>query len=287
MSFLETPRFPDRISLRMEGGPTWSTKVVILSSGYEQRNIEWSAARMRYNIGVAITSQTELDEIISWMRCLRGRGHGFRIKDPIDYSATTSEGYVGTAGTGDGTPTGQMYKVYSVGALSETRLISKPVTGTCTFYVDGVADSGASLDTTTGIVTWSALDSASITGAVPASGDATTLSLADALSGAQVGDKVYITGISGTIGTPLNSAAHTIQAISGSPNSVLDLATDTDGLAYTSGGTAYLYPQSRHALRWAGQFDVPVRFDLDALRLLIKTIRFQRFEDVPLVEIRV
>jgi len=286
VSFLETPRFPDRISMNMEVMVNWSTRVVILSSGYEQRNIEWAAARLRYNIGTAITSATELAELIGWMRALRGRGHGFRIKDWTDYTATVADGYVGTTGVGDGTPTGQLYKIYTLGALSEARPIAKPVSGTVTATLDGNAIS-PTLDTTSGTFTFSALDTASISAATPASGDATTLTMSDALAGAQVGDKVYITGITGTIGNTLNNAAHTIQGISGSPESVLDLAVDTSGLAYTSGGTASLYPQARHALRWAGQFDVPVRFDSDAIRMLVKSTRFQRLGDIPLVEIRI
>lgn len=288
MSFLETPRFPDRISQNMEVSISWSTRVVLLASGYEQRNIEWSAARARYNIGTAIKSADELKEIIAWIRATQGRGHGFRIKDPTDYQTTAADddGYIGTGGVGDGTPTGQLYKVYVTGALSEARLISKPVSGQVVFYLDGNLIT-PTLDTTTGIATFTVLDSASVVNATPASGNATTVELSDALAGAQVGDKVYLSGLLGTIGNTLNGSAHTIQGISGSPNSILDLAVDTSGLSYTSGGTASFYPQARHSLRWVGEFDVPVRFDSDALRMLVKTTKFQRMSDIPIVEIRV
>jgi uncharacterized protein (TIGR02217 family) len=289
MTFLETPRFPDRISAGMESGPSWNTQVVIIRSGYEQRNQEWSASRMRFNIGTAITSPEELAEVISWMRALRGQAHGFRIKDWTDYSTTVSDdnGYVNTDGLGSGASTGQLYKYYAVGALSESRIINKPVTGTVTVYMDGVSIS-VSVDTTTGIVTYSAaLDSASVTAATPASGDATTLTINDSLSGLQVGDKVYISGITGSIGNTLNGSAHTVQGISGSPETVLDLAVDTTGLSYSSGGTAALYPQARHSLRWAGEFDVPVRFGTDVMNMLVKNTRFQRWNDIPILEIRV
>ena len=221
------------------------------------------------------------------MRALKGRTHGFRIKDPVDNSVTTTEGYVGTGGVGDGTPTGQMYKFYEIGALSESRLISKPVVGTVTFYYDGNALVPASLDTTSGIATWSALDTAAVVSATPASGDATTLELSDALSGAVVGDKVYLSGIVGSIGTPLNGVSHTIQGISGSPEAIYDIDVDTSGLSYSSGGTAGYYPQASKTLRWAGEFDVPVRFGSDAMMLLVKTTSFQRWSDLPILEIRV
>lgn len=288
MSFLETPRFPDRISFNMESGPTWSTRVVILQSGREQRNIEWSAPRMRYNVATAINSVADREEIIAWMRCLRGQAHGFRIKDPIDFSVDSDDGYINEGGVGNGTPTGQLYKYYSIGALSQAREITKPVSGTVTFYMDSteMISPAPSLDTTTGVVTFMAEDSASVMNACPATGGATTLTLDRALSGLSVGDKIYLVGISGTIGNTLNGAAHTVQAISASPP-IYDLATDTDGLSYTSGGTAAWYPQARHSLRWVGEFDVPVRFETDSLRLIAKTTDFQRWPDIPIVEIRV
>ena len=39
----------------------------------------------------------------------------------------------------------------------------------------------------------------------------------------------------------------------------------TTGLT-ASGGTAYEYPQATDALTWAGDFDVPARFDTDEMR---------------------
>lgn len=286
MTFLETPRFPDRISANMESGPTWATRVVLLKSGYEQRNIEWSHARMRFNIGTAITTAAELAEIITWLRAIRGRAHGFRVKDWLDFSTAIDTGYVNTGGVGDGNPTGQLYKFYELGALSESRIIQKPIDG-AVIYHDGVVLAGTSVATATGIVTLPALDTAAVVSATPATGDATTLELADALSGAVVGSKVYLSGITGSIAATLNGSAHTIQGISGSPNAVYDLAVDTNGLAYTSGGTASLYPQAAKSLRWVGEFDVPVRFGSDSLRMLAKTTQFQRISDLELVEIRV
>jgi len=285
MSFIETPAFPDRIAANMEGGPTWATRVVVLQSGHEQRNIEWSAARMRYNLGTAIKSAAELVEVLAWMRCLRGRAHGFRIRDPIDHSATVANGYVGTVGVGDGTPTGQLHKYYSVGALNEARQINKPRTGTVSFLYDGSPITPSALDTTTGVVTWSAFASQSVVTVTP--GATTDVELAANLSGLLVGDKLYLSGLTGTIGAALNGLAHTVLTISGGSSEIYELDIDTTGLAYTSGGTGAFYPQASKSLRWAGQFDVPVRFMNDAMALMIQTTRFQQWNDIPLVEIRV
>ena len=52
--FLETPRFPDSISFYSQGGPGFSTTVIILNSGYEQRTINWTNSRNGYDISNAM-----------------------------------------------------------------------------------------------------------------------------------------------------------------------------------------------------------------------------------------
>ena len=44
MTFHET-RFPDDIAYGVSGGPAYSTSVVSTAFGYEQRNMNWLAAR--------------------------------------------------------------------------------------------------------------------------------------------------------------------------------------------------------------------------------------------------
>jgi len=289
MSFLETPRFPDRISLNMEAGPTWSTRIVVVQSGYESRNVQWSAPLMRYNLGTAIQSAADREEIFAWMRCLRGQGYGFRLRDPIDYRVDLTNGYVNSDGLGNGTPNGQLYKFYALGAFNQAREITKPVYGALpSFYLDAVEmiSPAPDLDTASGLVTFYPQDSAAVVGAVPISAGATSVTLTRMLAGVQIGDKLYVSGISGTIAAALNGAAHTVQAIEPSP-ATYELAVATDGLGYASGGLAALYPQQRQVLRWVGEFDVPVRFETDSLRLLAKTTNFQRWRDIPLVEIRI
>jgi hypothetical protein len=242
---------------------------------------------MRYNVATAIASAEDREEIISWMRCLRGQAYGFRIKDPIDFSVDIDNGYINEDGVGNGTPDGQLYKYYSIGALSQSRIINKP-TGTLVLYQDGfqLNSPSPSVDTTTGEVTFNAEDSASVVSIASGTGGVTSLTLDRQLSGAIVGDKIYLSGVNGTMSTVLNGLAHTIQAMDASP-AFYELLVSTDGLTYTSGGTASFYPQERHSLRWVGEFDVPVRFETDSLRLIAKTTDFQRWSDIPIVEIRI
>ena len=41
-------QFPPDISYDVTGGPEYSTDTVVTSSGYEQRNINWSQAKGKY-----------------------------------------------------------------------------------------------------------------------------------------------------------------------------------------------------------------------------------------------
>lgn len=161
MAFIET-RFPEDIAYGSLGGPEYATDIIEMQSGFEQRNINWSAARGRYNVAHGIKTQSQLDELIAFFRARKGRAHSFRFKDWTDYSAVAQ-----SIGTGDDSSTDfQLTKSYSSGSIVETRIIAKPVAGTVKIYVDAVEQvSGVSVDTTTGIVTFST---------APANGEAIT-----------------------------------------------------------------------------------------------------------------
>lgn len=286
MSFIETPAFPQTISYGAVGGPEYKTDVVEIDSGYEQRNVRWSQSRNKYKISMPLTG-TGKDDLIAWFRAVKGRGHGFRLKDWSDYLVTVSNGRMGTSPNGAGAPANQLTKYYATGALDEYRLIRKPIVGTVQVFRGGVlqtAGVGAgnyALDTTTGIVTFVADATANVTNVSIASNAVITLSASVGVSGS---GKLYLSGITGSVGTVLNGIAHTIL---GGSTTVITIATSTLGLAYVSGGTAGKYAQPTEALTWSGQFDVPVRFDADYLGLLLEGPPVYRGEEMLLTEIRV
>lgn len=294
MAFYETPRFPDSIAYGAQGGPSWQTVVIATQSGAEQRNQNWAAARHRWNVGYTARTQSERDDINAFFLAMAGRLHGFRFKDWGDFDATSSEGRLNTGAVGDGTPTYALYKRYTYGAVSRDRRIAKPVVGTVTVYRNAVAATAGAgagqyaLDTTAGTVTWVADDSEAITGhTVGASHQFTT---AADITGLAIGKKVYITGATGTAATTLNSVAHTISNKSGAGPYTWTISTTTTGLT-ASGGTAYAYPQASDALTWAGQFDVPCRFDTDQIDWEIVNrsggVLLFVAQTIPVVEIRV
>ncbi|MDD5247523.1 MAG: DUF2460 domain-containing protein [Rhodocyclaceae bacterium] len=142
--FYESPRFPEAISYGAEGGPGYSTDVVTLNSGYEQRNANWSVPRASYNVSHGVKTQADMATLIAFFRLMQGRAHGFRYKDWVDFTDNGFGVFRALSAT-----TFQMAKSYVSGASSVLRDIRKPVVGS--IVITGGA--GAVLDTTTGIVT--------------------------------------------------------------------------------------------------------------------------------------
>lgn len=161
MSFHET-RFPSAISLGADGGPERRTDVVVLGSGYEERNSRWANSRRSYNAGYGVKSLDDLYTVIAFFEERRGRLYGFRWKDPMDFKSCPPLGVTSaldqTIGTGDGTSAAfQLKKIYGSAHAPWSRDITKPVAGTVSVAVDGdVRTHGThfTVDTTAGIVTF-------------------------------------------------------------------------------------------------------------------------------------
>ncbi len=150
MTFHEI-RFPDDIAYGATGGPEYLTTVVATASGFEQRNVNWAAARGRWNVASGLKNQTQLNSLIAFFRARKGRAYGFRFKDWTDYKA-----FAQPLGIGDGTNKNfQLVKSYASGTAGEIRTITKPVQGTVKPYLAGVQQtSGWSVNTTNGVLTF-------------------------------------------------------------------------------------------------------------------------------------
>jgi uncharacterized protein (TIGR02217 family) len=148
MSFVEA-QFPADISYGSSGGPEYSTDIVMTYGGHEQRNINWSQARARFNVAHGVKTKAQLDALIAFFRARKGRAIGFRFKDWTDYKASGQ-----MLGTGNGALTQfQLVKTYASGATEELRIITKPVNGTVKIYLNGALQSiGYTVNFTTGLV---------------------------------------------------------------------------------------------------------------------------------------
>jgi uncharacterized protein (TIGR02217 family) len=268
---MESPRFPTTLSAGAIGGPTWKTEIIELLSGREQRNATWSQPKQRYAVSFENQTQEVMDVLDAFIRNVQGRFDGFRFKDPRDNTCTTTNGRLDVSGFGTGVPAYQLQKIYVTGSRASTRKIRKPVSGSVTIYRSaspvtvGGAPGNISIDYATGIVTFVADSSSAVSGI--SAGGSTVVTLGANLPQLSIGEKLYLSGITGTIGAALNGLAH---AISNIASNVYTISTATTGLTYSGGGTGAAYPQGSESLLWEGPFDVPVRFDVDAMEALMR-----------------
>ncbi len=167
MAFHEV-RFPDNISRGARGGPERRTQIVELASGDEERNASWANSRRRYDVAYGIRRADDLAAVVAFFEARNGRLHGFRFKDWGDHKSCLPSGTPSpndqAIGTGDGATTAfQLVKRYASSAQSWTRTIAKPVAGTVRIALGGVEQpSGWSVDTATGVVTFSAAPGAGV-----------------------------------------------------------------------------------------------------------------------------
>ena len=144
-TFIETPRFPERISLASNGGPGFANDVVGTDGGSEYRTIHWDQPLHSYVISQPPTSDEEKStELKAFFLYVHGRAIGFRFKDWTDYKVSAAQGKFQSITS----TTFQMMKRYVVGSIYFERKITKPVS-TVTI-VGGVTPV---VDYTTGIVT--------------------------------------------------------------------------------------------------------------------------------------
>lgn len=176
MAFHER-RFPTRISYGSQGGPGFNTFVNVLGSGSDERIPRWATPKHAYNVVNGIKSWDDYAELRRFYLARHGVANGFRFFDWMDHTSAAN----GTdapafddqvIGVGDGATTQfQLRKTYQDGSESRTRVITKPIHGETiegsgfgaadlTFNVligvnGSAVGSGWSVDTTTGIVTFS------------------------------------------------------------------------------------------------------------------------------------
>lgn len=167
--------FPRDISYGSTFGPTFSTDVVTMRNGSEQRNINWTYQRCSGDLSTGIRKEADFNRFYNFWMLMRGKAFGFRYYDWGDH-----EGQYMLLGIGDGSTTKfQLMKNYidDVMDIMYQRKISKPITDTVkVFTYDAsaltlndialqrkikaeftatapTALKGVTVDTTTGIIT--------------------------------------------------------------------------------------------------------------------------------------
>jgi uncharacterized protein (TIGR02217 family) len=165
-------RLPLALAFGSSGGPERATDVARLASGAESRNARWAGSRRRWDIGGAAVKTDVAHELVAFFEARRGRMHGFRFRDPVDWkSCAPSQAVAATdqaLGVGDGVAREfQLVKRYAGAGAYWDRSIAKPVEDTVLVAVDGVATAAFEVDWATGVVTF---DAAPAMGAVLTAG---------------------------------------------------------------------------------------------------------------------
>ncbi len=244
--------------------------------GYATINVVWDDTLREFDLGIKPMDVSAWQEIEGLQEITDSGAYGFLMLDPKDQTVTTGQGLlqpyltenVGTIGFGYGIPTYRLAKQYTTvsGSRTKNRRISRPLTSAVTRagspVTVGVAAGNIAIATETGTVTFVADESQAITSIT--TGATTVLNFANGtgiVAALAPGQRVYITGVTGTGASALNGLSHVI-ASEGATS--LTINTDTTGLTLAS-GTAAKYPQATEALAWTGTFYVPVHFVSDIL----------------------
>ncbi len=157
--FLETPRFPLPPSLGYRVRPYISVERNQRASGRTRRNLNWSSPLHSFDCEIE-HAEADIYEVLEFWHAVGGGAYAFRFKDWNDYKSCAP---FETAAATDqplqlvpGSPAAyQMVKQYTKGALTRTRPIQKPVSGTILVADNGVTkESGTdyTVDYTTGLV---------------------------------------------------------------------------------------------------------------------------------------
>lgn len=246
-------------------------------AGFASANVIWTQTLRRFDIGF-IPMTVALWRTLEGLHEVTYAGaYGFLMRDPKDSTVLSGEGLlqpynaanVGTIGLGYGIPTYRLSKRYTVAGSTRTkdRRITRPITAAITrggvAVTSGVSAGQIALNSDTGTVTFVADTSQAITSiSAGATTDLNFSSGAGMVAAMSVGNRVYVSGVTGTAAAALNGLSHVISA---KGTASLTLLTNTSGLSVTAPGTAYKYPQPTEALVWTGAFYVPVQFEVDEL----------------------
>lgn len=122
MSYIST-RMPRRIASGFTLGPRWSTLLVDMDNGREQRNAQWLYPKWEGRGNMAAFDAADRQALIGLFMACRGKLHAFRVYDPTDNTATAQP--IVTVGAKK-----YLSKLYTFGSESASRLIQAPVTAT-------------------------------------------------------------------------------------------------------------------------------------------------------------
>ena len=167
--------------------PGFSTTILTSAGGAEARNVAWAEARTAYDVGPGLRSEADMATLLAFFRARMGAARGFRLRDPFDSEAVGER-----LGVGDGIAR-RFALVKSYGAA--VRRITRPVAGSVSVAVDGVAVAGFSVVAGG----WVVLDFAPTSGAVVIAGFAFDVPVRFAEDRLSVARATFLAGVAASV----------------------------------------------------------------------------------------
>ncbi len=163
-------RLSEDVERGSQGGPRFKTSILILSSGFEKRNIDFAQARGSWDIGYGVGDKEQFNEIIEFFYARQGRASSFRFKDWSDFEiGDDATDTPQTIATGDTSTTAfQIVRTYTSGPTTFDRVVTKIVASpTPRVFLDGVEQfADFTIDLLTGILTFTSAPAAVAIGVI-------------------------------------------------------------------------------------------------------------------------
>lgn len=265
----------DRIVSRgATAGTVKLTRFLAMPSGSERRDKLWNLSPKRWEIEFEAKTPTEGAALVAFWECRDGCTRAFRYYDWSEHTATNE------LLAPSGGPTVQLRRNYSSGSQARTRNIYAPISATVTLRRNGSNLVGISVDYNTGLVTLPVVLTKAITGIT--TGTTTLIQFGSAHSFV-VGDRIYLSGIVGTV--EANGLVGTVLVINSPANSVRISVNSVGFSAYISGGSATKYMAASDVIDWSGEHNQVTRFDQDSLEIEVQDVQVRACSGVRLVEV--
>lgn len=257
----------ERISDLIRYGSTWAedfeVNVVTTSGGQEYRSLTHPFPVRRFDLSYLLTRDDLRTTLLATYQRAHGRFAGFRARCFDEWS---SNGVIGTPTAFDqplllvSAGVYQLIKQYGTnGTAGATgypyRVIKKPVAGTVLVGIGSTAIRSAdwSVDTTTGLVTFAA----DVTASISSIGQSNPAVLTVGAHSFTTGMAVHISGVNGM--TQINGQRALITATDATH---ITVAINSSAYSsYASGGVVHTRPQTGEVPSAGFEFDFPVRFD--------------------------
>ena len=239
----------------------YKVSIIETSGGQEYRSLTHPYPKRSFDVSYLL----ERDELYVNLLGLYHRAHGmyagFRAHCLDEYSSNGATGVPTSFDQPMGLVSAGVYqlrKYYGTDGLAggagfPYRNVYKPVAGTVQVAIGAteIRPEDWSVVTSTGVVTFAADQTYSVTGL--ASGTTTEIT---------IGAHTLVTGqsvhVSGVVGSPL--PAYRALILGTTPTTIV-VQVDTTGFTYTSGGVVHTRPQEGEPVTAGFEFDFPVRFN--------------------------